>query len=223
MKILCIAKNYPDHAVEMAKASDARVDSEAAAQVAAPQTQNRPEPVFFLKPDSALLQKNMPFFYPDFSQDVNYELEVVVRIDKVGKSIEERFAHKYYSEVALGIDFTARDIQKKAKEAGRPWALSKGFDGSAVLSDFVSLADLGKTIDNLDFHLLHNGEKVQVGNTSQMIHSVNRQIAYVSQFMTLKTGDLIYTGTPSGVGPVKIGDTLEGVLEGRKLLECRIK
>lgn len=212
MKILCIAKNYPDHVNEMKKASSAIVDHNQAS-----------DPVFFLKPDSALLQKNMPFFYPDFSNDVNYELEVVVRIERLGKGIEEKFAHKYYNSVALGIDFTARDIQKKAKEAGRPWAISKGFDGSAVLSDFVTLEELGKPIDNLDFSLTHNGEQVQIGNTSQMIHSVDRMISYVSQFMTLRTGDLIYTGTPSGVGPVKIGDILEGTIEGRKMLECRIK
>lgn len=212
MKILCIAKNYPDHVNEMKKASSAIVDHNQA-----------PDPVFFLKPDSALLQKNMPFFYPEFSNDVNYELEVVVRIERLGKGIEEKFAHKYYNSVALGIDFTARDIQKKAKEAGRPWAISKGFDGSAVLSDFVTLEELGKPIDNLDFSLTHNGEQVQIGNTSQMIHSVDRMISYVSQFMTLRTGDLIYTGTPSGVGPVKIGDILEGTIEGRKMLECRIK
>lgn len=212
MKIICIAKNYPDHVQEMKQASAAVVDH-----------QQAPEPVFFMKPDSALLQKNMPFFYPEFTKDIHYELEVVVRIDKLGKSIEERFAHKYYDSVALGIDFTARDIQKKAKEAGRPWFVAKGFDGSAVLSDFVSLSELGKSIDNLDFEMHHNGKTVQVGNTSQMIHSVNRQIAYISQFMTLRTGDLIYTGTPSGVGPIQIGDTLEGILEGRKMLECRIK
>ena len=212
MKILCIAKNYPDHVAEMQQASRATVDH-----------QQLPEPVFFLKPDSALLQKDMPFFYPDFSNDINYELEVVVRINKVGKSIEERFAHKYYDEVALGIDFTARDLQRKAKEAGRPWALSKGFDGSAVLSDFVPLAQLGKPVMNLDFVLRKNGEQVQCGNTSQMIHSVDRQIAYLSPFMTLKTGALISTGTPSGVGPIAIGDTLTATLEGQHLLTCRIK
>ena len=212
MKILCIAKNYPDHVTEMTNATKAVVDH-----------QQAPEPVFFMKPDSALLLKDNPFFYPDFSTNIHYELEVVVRIERLGKSIEERFAHKYYSSVALGIDFTARDIQGKAKEAGRPWLIGKGFDGSAVLSDFVTLEELGKPINDLNFHLLHNGQQVQIGNTSQMIHSVDRQISWVSQFMTLRTGDLIYAGAPSGVGPVKIDDTLEGILEGRKMFECRIK
>lgn len=212
MKIICIAKNYPDHVVEMQQASRAEVDHK-----------QLPEPVFFLKPDSALLVKNQPFFYPDFTHDIHHELEVVVRIERLGKCIEERFAHKYYSHVTLGIDFTARDLQKKAKEAGRPWALSKGFDGSAVLGDFVSLDELGKGAMELNFHLLKNGEQVQRGNTAWMIHSIDRQISYISQYMTLRTGDLIYTGTPAGVGPIQVGDTLEGVLEGRRLLECRIK
>src|SRR5574344_91146 len=204
MKIICIAKNYVDHAIEMhGKVPD--------------------NPVFFLKPDSALLSRHLPFFYPDFSNDVQYELEVVVRIDRVGKSIEERFASRYYSEVALGIDFTARDLQQQAKAAGQPWALSKGFDGSAVLGPFVPLSSLSHDICNLDFLLLHNGTETQHGNTHQMIFSVNRLISYISHFMTLKTGDLIYTGTPAGVGPVQIGDTLEGCLEGEKMLTCRIK
>lgn len=212
MKIICIAKNYPDHVEEMRRASEAEVDH-----------RQLPDPVFFLKPDSALLQKGMPFFYPDFTHDIHHEVELVVRIDRLGKSIEERFAHKYYSHVALGIDFTARDLQKKAKEAGRPWTLSKGFDGSAVLGDFVSLDALGKGVMQLDFSLMRNGQQTQHGNTAWMIHSVDRQISYLSQYMTLRTGDLLYTGTPAGVGPIAVGDTLEGFLEGRRLLECRVK
>ena len=180
-------------------------------------------PAFFLKPDSALLLKNQPFFYPDFSQQVEHEVEVVVRIDRVGKSIEERFAHKYYSHVALGIDFTARDLQREAKAKGLPWTLSKGFDGSAVISEFVPLADLGGDIQNLSFSLLRNGEEVQHGNTREMLCSVDRMISYISDFMILRTGDMIYTGTPAGVGPVAIGDTLEGILQSRPLLTCRVK
>ncbi len=180
-------------------------------------------PAFFLKPDSALLLKNQPFFYPEFSHQVDHEVEVVVRIDRVGKSIEERFAHKYYSSVALGIDFTARDLQREAKAKGLPWTLSKGFDGSAVISDFIPLAELGGDVQNLTFSLLRNGETVQSGNTSQMLCSVDRMISYISDFMLLRTGDIIYTGTPSGVGPVAIGDTLEGILQERHILQCRIK
>lgn len=180
-------------------------------------------PAFFLKPDSALLLKGQPFFYPDFSHQIEHEVEVVVRIDRVGKSIEERFAHRYYSSVALGIDFTARDLQREAKAKGLPWTLSKGFDGSAVVSDFVPLSDLGGDVQQLDFTLARNGVEVQHGNTAEMLCSVDRMISYISDFMLLRTGDLIYTGTPSGVGPVAIGDTLECTLCGRPLLHCRIK
>ena len=211
MKIICIARNYSQHAAEMG----------------APQYEHGSQqvlsPAFFLKPDSALLLRNQPFFYPDFSQRVEYEAEVVVRIDKVGKSIDERFAHRYYSSVALGIDFTARDLQAEAKAKGLPWTLSKGFDGSAALSDFVPLADLGGDIQNLDFTLSRGGQLLQRGNTRDMLCPVDRMISYISDFMLLRTGDLIYTGTPAGVGPVAIGDTLEGTLQGRPLLTCRIK
>ncbi len=211
MKIICIARNYSQHAAEMG----------------APQyehgSQQALSPAFFLKPDSALLLRNQPFFYPDFSQRIEYEAEVVVRIDRVGKSIDERFAHRYYSSVALGIDFTARDLQAEAKAKGLPWTLSKGFDGSAALSDFVPLADLGGDIQNLDFTLSRGGQLLQRGNTRDMLCPVDRMISYISDFMLLRTGDLIYTGTPAGVGPVAIGDTLEGTLQGRPLLTCRIK
>ncbi len=211
MKIICIARNYSQHAAEMG----------------APQyehgSQQALSPAFFLKPDSALLLRNQPFFYPDFSQRIEYEAEVVVRIDRVGKSIDERFAHRYYSSVALGIDFTARDLQAEAKAKGLPWTLSKGFDGSAALSDFVPLADLGGDIQNLDFTLSRGGQLLQRGNTRDMLCPVDRMISYISDFMLLRTGDLIYTGTPAGVGPVAIGDTLEGTLQGRPMLTCRIK
>lgn len=211
MKIICIARNYSEHAAEMG------------APRFAPGSREAVSPAFFLKPDSALLLKNQPFFYPDFSHQVEYEVEVVVRIDRVGKSIDERFAHRYYSSVALGIDFTARDLQREAKAKGLPWTLSKGFDGSAVLSDFVPLADLGGDIQNLDFTLSRNGQLLQHGNTRDMLCPVNRMISYLSDFMLFRTGDLIYTGTPSGVGPVAVGDTLEGTLQGNPLLQCRIK
>lgn len=204
MKILCVARNYALHASEL-------------------NNQVPEEPVFFLKPDSAMLLKHQPFFYPDFSNDVHHEIEVVVRIDRVGKCIEPRFAHKYYDSVALGIDFTARDLQAKFKSKGLPWTLAKGFDDSAVLSEFVSLESLGKSINDLDFSLSRNGQVVQAGNTRDMIFDVDHLIAYVSRFMTLKTGDLIFTGTPAGVGPVQIGDLLVGSLEGRQMLTCRVK
>ncbi len=220
MKIICLAKNYVTHLQEM------QVRENAAAQqrgVTAANTEPAKHPVWFLKPDSALLLNNRPFFYPAFSHDVHYEVEVVIRIDKVGKSIAPRFAHKYYSHVALGIDFTARDLQQQAKANGQPWAMAKGFDGSAVLSDFIVLDELGGDVQNLNFTLSLNGQTVQQGNTRDMIHSVDETIAYISQYMLLRTGDLIYTGTPSGIGPIQIGDTLQGTLQGRPVLTCRIK
>lgn len=204
MKILCVVRNYAPHAKEM--------------QSAVPT-----EPVFFMKPDSALNPKQLPFFYPDFSQDVQHELELVVRIERLGKCIRPEFAHKYYDSVALGIDFTARDIQRGFKERSMPWLISKGFDGSAVVGPFVKLADLGKSINDLNFDLRINGEMRQQGNSADMIFDVDHLISYVSRFITLRTGDLIYTGTPAGVGPVQIGDHLEGTLEGRSLLSLDIK
>ncbi len=203
MKIICIGRNYVDHAKEL----------------------NNPlpdHPVFFLKPDSALVIRNRPFFYPDFSEDVHHEIEVVVRINRLGRSISHEFAHRYYSEIGLGIDFTARDLQAECKKKGLPWEIAKGFDYSAPISKFIPLTECGQ-IQQLDFHLDVNGSVVQKGNTADMIFSVDRIIAYVSQFMTLKTGDLIYTGTPSGVGPVKIGDRLEGYLGIVKLLNFLVK
>lgn len=217
MKIICVARNYSEHAREMGGGASFEPNKKGDDALSAPC------PYFFLKPDSALLLKNQPFFYPDFSQQIEHEIEVVVRIDRVGKSIEERFAHKYYSHVALGIDFTARDLQREAKAKGMPWTISKGFDGSAVVSDFIPLSELGGDVQNLSFMLLRNGEEVQCGNTSQMLYSVDRMISYISDYMILRTGDMIYTGTPAGVGPVAIGDRLEGILQGREMLRCRVK
>ena len=204
MKILCVVRNYAPHAGEM--------------KAAVPK-----EPTFFLKPDSALNPKQLPLFYPDFTHDLQHEVEVVVRIDRLGKCIEPQFAHRYYNAVALGIDFTARDLQRDAKAAGLPWLVSKGFDGSAVIGQFVTLEELGRPIDNLDFLLSRNGEMVQQGNTRDMIFAVDQLIAHISRFMTLRTGDMIFTGTPAGVGPVAIGDRLEGTLCGRPALTLDIK
>ncbi len=203
MKIICIGRNYIDHAKEL----------------------NNPvpeKPVFFLKPDSALVIRNRPFFLPDFSNDVQHELEVVIRIDRLGKSINEHFAGRYFNEIGLGIDFTARDLQNEARQKGLPWEISKGFDYSAPVSRFVPLSRFGD-IHKLDFHLDINGMTVQKGNTGNMIFPYEKIIAYVSRFITLKTGDLIFTGTPSGVGPVKPGDHLEAWLEDMKLLDFQVK
>ncbi len=180
------------------------------------------EPVIFLKPDSALLKDGKPFFIPDFSNDVQYETELVVRICRLGKSISERFAHRYYDAVTLGIDFTARDLQRQARAVGNPWDLSKGFDNSAVIGDFVPAERFGD-LQKLRFHLDINGNTVQRGYTADMLFRVDEIIAYVSRFYTLKMGDLLYTGTPVGVGPVHIDDHLQGYLEGEKLLDFHVR
>lgn len=203
MKIICIGRNYVDHAKEL----NNEVPS---------------KPVFFMKPDSALVIANRPFFYPDFSQDVHYELEVVIRIDRLGKSIEEQHAHRYFSEIGLGVDFTARDLQAEMKKKGLPWEIAKGFDYSAPISDFFPVTQF-TDLHNLSFRLDLNGKTVQDGNTSLMIFSFEKIISYVSRFMTLKTGDLIFTGTPAGVGPVAIKDRLEAYLEGEKLMDFPVK
>lgn len=179
-------------------------------------------PVVFMKPDSALLKDSKPFFIPDFSEQMEYETELVVRICRLGKHVSERFAHRYYDAVTVGIDFTARDLQKRLRAAGAPWELSKGFDGSAVIGDFVPVAKL-TDVQNLQFHLNIDGEKVQAGNTADMIFKIDQLIAYISQFYTLKIGDLIYTGTPVGVGPVKVGNHLEGYLGEEKLLDFYVR
>lgn len=211
MKIICVARNYAAHATEMGAKRDGQ------------DSVSKSCPYFFLKPDSALLQRGMPFFYPEFSNDVEYEAEIVVRIDKVGKSIEERFAYRYYHSVAFGIDMTARDLQSEAKAEGMPWTMAKGFDGSAVVSDFVDLAELNRPVGDLHFTLARNGAVVQQGHTAEMLCPVDRLISHVSRYMLLRTGDLLFTGTPAGVGAIAIGDVLTGTLEGREILTCKIK
>lgn len=204
MKIICIGRNYVEHIKEL--------------------NHERPEnPLFFIKPDSAILQRGQPFFYPDFSTEIDYELEVVVRINRLGKNIQPKFAYKYYNEVALGIDFTARDLQRQAINKGNPWTMAKGFDDSAVVSEFVPLSEVGKGIQELNFELRKNDTMVQHGYTGNMIFAIDELIAYISQFMTLKIGDYIFTGTPAGVGSIQIGDVLEGFLENQPMLKCRIK
>ena len=203
MKIICIGRNYVAHAKELNND--------------VPTT-----PVFFMKPDSALVISNRPFFYPDFSNDVHHELELVIRIDRLGRSIEEQYADRYFSEIGLGVDFTARDLQAKQKEKGLPWEIAKGFDYSAPISEFFPVKKY-KDIHNLSFNLDINGKTVQDGNSSLMIFSYEKIISYVSRFMTLKTGDLIFTGTPAGVGPVAINDRLEAYLEGEKIMDFPVK
>ncbi|NVO18130.1 MAG: fumarylacetoacetate hydrolase family protein [Bacteroidetes bacterium] len=203
MKIICIGRNYSEHAKELNNAVPT-------------------EPVFFIKPDTALLIRNRPFYYPDFTKDLHYECEIVYRVCKVGKHISPKFALTYIDAVALGIDFTARDLQQKAKEKGLPWEPAKAFDYSAPVSTFIPITDF-KDLNNLNFSLDLNGTAVQQGNSKDMIFSIETIIAYVSRFVTLRTGDYIFTGTPSGVGPVKIGDKLEAFLESKRMLACEIK
>lgn len=180
------------------------------------------EPVIFMKPDSAVIQKGKPFFLPDYSKRVDYETELVVRISRLGKNISRRFASRYYDAVTLGIDFTARDLQQKAKEKGYPWLISKGFDGSAALGEFVPKEQF-KDLQDLHFHLDIDGQTVQKGYTGNMLFQIDEIITYISQFMTLKIGDLLFTGTPVGVGPVSLDQHLEGYLEGQKLLDFYIR
>ncbi|MEL7003332.1 MAG: fumarylacetoacetate hydrolase family protein [Bacteroidota bacterium] len=203
MKIFGIGRNYTEHIKEL---NNERPD----------------EPVIFIKPETALLKKNEPFYYPDFSKDIHHEVEIVLKISAVGKNINEKFAHKYYNEIGLGIDFTARDLQRKAKEKGLPWAIAKGFNHSAPISTFIHRADLND-LDNLDFRLDIDDKTVQKGNTSLMLFSFDYAVAYLSRYFTLKKGDLIYTGTPSGVGPVQIGQRLTGYIGDRKMLDFEIK
>ncbi len=207
MKIICIARNYSAHVVEL------------------DHTQERPaQPQFFMKPDTALLRNNDPFYVPDWSNQVDYECELVVRINRVGRAIQRKFAHRYYDEVGLGIDFTARDIQRECIAKGLPWEICKAFDRSAALSPrFLKLADLGGDIQDLNFEMRLNGEARQKANTSEMIFAVDELIAYVSRFVTFRMGDLLYTGTPVGVGPVSPGDRLAASLEGEELLNFQIK
>jgi len=203
MKIFAVGLNYHEHNKEF---DSSFISSE--------------EPVIFMKPDSALLKDGKPFFIPDFSKEIHYETELVVRINRLGKNIATRFASRYYNEVTVGIDFTARDLQRNLRAAGKPWELSKGFDCSAVVGEFIQLKD---NIQALDFYLSIDGQEVQRGYTKEMLFKVDDIIAFISKFYTLKIGDLIFTGTPSGVGPVKPGQHLEGYLNDRKLLDFYVR
>lgn len=202
MKIICIGRNYAKHIEELAN--------------------ERPkDPVVFLKPDSAILSKKMPFFIPPFSNEIHYEVEILVKINKVGKYIDKKFANKYYDEVGLGIDFTARDIQDQCKEKGLPWEKAKAFDGSAVVGKFYDKEQFD--LENLNFQLIKNDIIVQDGNTNAMLWKIDELVAYISQFFTLKKGDLIYTGTPAGVGKVNENDVLIGKIESKEALRIKIK
>jgi len=203
MKIICIGRNYAKHIEEL-------------------ENEKPVDPVIFLKPDSAVLAKNQPFFIPSFSNDIHYEVEVLVKINKVGKYIQEKFAHKYYDEIGLGIDFTARDLQAKLKEKGLPWEKAKGFDGSALIGKFVPKENLGD-LKNLEFTLHKNEALVQDGNTKAMLWGIDELIAYVSQFFTLKKGDVLFTGTPAGVGKVSENDVLQGAIQNEELFSVKIK
>lgn len=205
MKIIAVGMNYAAHNQELHHAT------------LAPE-----EPVIFMKPDSALLKDSKPFFIPDFSKEVHYETELVVRINRLGKNIASRFAHRYYDALTVGIDFTARDLQRKFRAEGSPWELSKGFDSSAAIGEFAPV-DRYKDIQNLRFWLTIDGQEVQGGSTADMLFKVDDIIAYVSRFVTLKIGDLLFTGTPAGVGPVSVGQHLQGYLEGEKLLDFYVR
>lgn len=203
MKIFAIGRNYIDHAKELNNPVPA-------------------EPMFFMKPDTALVKHNKPFFYPDFTEDLHYEVEIVLKLSKVGKSVDEKFAHRYYNEIGIGIDFTARDIQSKCKEKGNPWEIAKAFDGSAPVSEFVPTEKF-EDVHQLNFHLDINGVTVQSGNTRDVIFSFERIISYISKYITVKMGDLIFTGTPAGVGPVKIGDHLQAYIEDVLMLDFYVR
>jgi len=204
MKIFAIGLNYASHNKEMERTFESK------------------EPVLFMKPDTALLKNGNPFFMPDFSKEIHYETELVVKINRLGKNIDERFAHRYYDEITLGIDFTARDLQRKQKELGLPWEIAKSFDQSAAVGTFMSKEAVAD-IQHLNFHLDINHQRVQQGNTMDMIYTVDRIISYISQFFTLKIGDLIFTGTPAGIGPVAIDDHLQGFIEEERLLDFWVK
>ncbi len=203
MKIFCIGRNYSEHAKEL-------------------NNDIPTQPLVFMKPSTAVLKEGLPFYIPDFTQNVHYELEVVLKICKPGKGIAQEFAHKYYDAIGLGIDFTARDLQDQCKAKGHPWELAKSFDNSAVVGKFIDKNKI-KELSSIDFELHKNRVVVQKGNTSDLIFSFDYLISYISTYFTLQTGDLIYTGTPAGVGPVKVGDVLNGFLEGEELLTCTIK
>jgi 2-keto-4-pentenoate hydratase/2-oxohepta-3-ene-1,7-dioic acid hydratase in catechol pathway len=203
MKIICIGRNYTNHIAEL-------------------QNEGPTEPVVFMKPDSAVLLKQHPFVLPEFSNEVHHEIELIVKINKVGKYIEPKFAHKYYDEISVGIDFTARDLQDQLKSKGLPWEKAKAFDGSAVIGEFVSKEQFA-SLDDVNFELLKNGAVAQKGNSSLMLWKIDELVAYVSQFFTLKIGDIIFTGTPEGVAAVQPNDVLEGYIEGQQLFRIQVK
>lgn len=203
MKIICIGRNYTNHIEEL-------------------KNERPTEPVVFMKPDSAVLLKQHPFVIPEFSEDVHHEVEIIVKINKVGKYIETKFAHKYYDEISVGIDFTARDLQAKLKAKGLPWEKAKAFDGSAVIGEFLPKSQFS-SLENVTFELKKNNETAQIGNSSLMLWKIDELISYVSQFFTLKIGDIIFTGTPEGVAAVKPDDVLEGFLEGQQLFRIQVK
>ena len=203
MKIICIGRNYVKHIEEL-------------------QNERPDEPVVFMKPDSAVLLKQHPFVIPDFSEDIHHEVEILVKINKVGKYIDAKFAHKYYDEIGLGIDFTARDLQNKLKEKGLPWEKAKSFDGSAVIGDFLPKKHFN-SLENINFELKKNETTVQKGNTKYMLWKIDDLIAHISQYFTLKIGDIIFTGTPEGVAVVKPNDVLEGFIEGKRMFKIQVK
>lgn len=203
MKIICVGRNYTAHIEEL-------------------ENERPTDPILFLKPDTSILLKKNPFFIPEFSNDVHYEVEVLVKIKKIGKHIQQKFAYKYYDEIGLGIDFTARDLQQKLKEKGHPWEKAKGFDGAAVIGNFLPKSQF-QNVDNIDFSLELNGNVVQSGNTSLMLWKIDALIEYISKYFTLKIGDIIFTGTPSGVGKVTPDDILTGFIENKEVFSIKVK
>ena len=203
MKLICIGRNYSEHIKELAN-------------------EKPTDPVIFLKPDTAILVKKQPFFIPDFSNDVHHEVEILVKINKVGKYIDKKFAHKYYDKIGLGIDFTARDLQSKLKEKGLPWEKAKAFDGAAVIGDWINVSEI-KNVNDINFYLQKNDDIVQKGNTSHMLWKIDEIIEYVSKYFTLKIGDIIFTGTPAGVGKVIANDKLKGFLENTQMFSITVK
>jgi 2-keto-4-pentenoate hydratase/2-oxohepta-3-ene-1,7-dioic acid hydratase in catechol pathway len=203
VKIFAIGRNYVDHAKELNNPLPA-------------------EPMFFMKPDTALVRSNKPFFYPDFSKEIHHEVEIVLKLNRVGKSISEKFAHRYYTEIGIGIDFTARDIQRKCQEKGMPWEIAKSFDNSAPVSKFLPKSKF-RDLKNISFHLDINGKTAQTGNTANMIFHFDRLVSHVSKYVTIRMGDLIFTGTPAGVGPVNIGDRLQAYIEDEMLMDFYVR
>lgn len=203
MKIICIGRNYAEHIKEL-------------------ENEKPTDPVIFLKPDTAILVKKQPFFIPDFSNDVHYEVEVLVKINRIGKHIDKKFAHKYYNEIGLGIDFTARDLQTELKEKGLPWEKAKSFDGAAVIGDWMSIENI-KDVNAIEFSLKKNENIVQIGNTSHMLWKIDELIEFVSKYFTLKIGDIIFTGTPAGVGKVEANDKLTGFIEDKRMFSITVK